>query len=132
MNESREKYWNLMAKSFSGTLSQTESSELKNWLAEDEANRKLLQELETVWTETESYGQEVKHDVDAAWNSVATKLGLEQNAPVVKGKPKVFHLARFTKIAAAVLILVVVGLGIYQSIQRPQLIEIATIANERK
>src|SRR5688572_18649290 len=113
MNETPEKYWNLMTKRFSQTLTPQESVELENWLSADEANWELLQELETIWTETESYGQQVTPDVEKAWNKVAIKTGIAQRVMPLKGKSNIFNLGTYAKAAAAVIILVITGWGIY-------------------
>jgi len=131
MNPSQAPYEALLVKHFSNALSLEEKEQLEAWLQQDPQNRQLLQQLQKVWKQTESYGNDVTPDVAAGWQQVQTTLGLEEPT-AVKGKRDVFKMFSFTRVAVAILILAVSITWLYQYVSTPQMIELATRAQENK
>ena len=64
MNDS--KYTELIAAHITGTLSDSEQAELDAWLAADDANRKVYDELAKVWSLTEEYDTDYTPDMAQA------------------------------------------------------------------
>ena len=132
MEPSQAPYESLIAKHLSHSLSPAEKEALERWLSEDPQNKQLLQELESVWAQTENYGQDVNPDVKEGWNKLESRLGLDKQQAISKGKRDVFRLFTFTRAAAAVFVLAVLTWFVVQYISGPNMIEVATLTNETK
>ena len=132
MEPSQAPYEALIAKHLSRTLSPAEKVELEEWLSQDPQNQQLLQELETVWAQTEAYGQHVNPDVKKGWSRLEKRLLFENEPEASKGKTNIFKMFSATRAAAAVLILAVLTWLVVQYAGQPQMIEVATLANETK
>jgi transmembrane sensor len=74
MNES--KYNNLIVKQFSGDLTKTEETDLKNWIAESEANHSYYEKITNLLKKIRPLKKPVLPDIENEWNKIAATLKL--------------------------------------------------------
>ncbi|MBN2520100.1 MAG: FecR domain-containing protein [Bacteroidales bacterium] len=110
--------WDLIAKQLSGEASEEENKIVNNWITESEENEKSYAEIKNSWNIIGLADIENEIDVSGALNKVKSKIAIQ---------PRIIHLTRYIRIAAAVLIAVFLGTGIYYySVNYNQYAEINT------
>ncbi len=103
---SSERIIDLAVKEISGSISEEEEAELKELLKESEENKAIYSDTLLRWNSSSEYKPKVLVDAQTSWNSFQARL---EQAP----KVKVFSLAPFYKVAAAMLVAIGLGLAIY-------------------
>lgn len=93
---------------FSGQTTEQEEKELLEWLEADEANKKIMAEMTDWWAM--SHVPLFMSDRKADFKEHFSHLINTSQAPA---KPKVYHFALLGRIAAAVLLLLMVGVSFY-------------------
>ena len=79
--ETKNKYevnWKLLASYFSGNASETEKTEVNDWLNESETNKEVFLSIEKVWDKTKN-ADLANIDIDAAWKKVNSQSHILRN-----------------------------------------------------
>ncbi len=120
---------NLIALKLSNQITEEQNILLTEWLNQSDKNVQYFHDLEKIWKLSDDSDSKFNPDVNAAWNKVQSELKLKQEAKVVSiNKPR-FKLYR---IAAAIVVLLGLGVFIYNSVKSPEMVQFATNANETK
>jgi ferric-dicitrate binding protein FerR (iron transport regulator) len=94
---------------YTNILTQPQAEELLEWLGEDEDNRRYFTELEKVWYASGQLSKKEK-DINGAWSSLLDKI--KENDIRKMPKPELrIGISLLFRVAAAVLLLAVVGMG---------------------
>ena len=105
----------LIIKHLEGTISDVEQVELNEWLARSEQEQKLFDQLtdpKIVSSELEKF---YSYDPETGWEKLINKYPLQKEQPSLA--PPFFSRTRW---AAAAILLLAVGLGIYYMLQKRQ------------
>ncbi len=125
MKEYEEKYWSLIAKQLSNTITSEESDELTTWLQGDPERLKFFTAVQKIWETTASY-QTPSFHVENAWQKIQTDLKFDQEeiiSPVKK---------LYWPIWAAAIVAVVILFSWFFWIKNLNQIELITLADEQK
>ncbi len=99
--------YNLLAKYFAGDASNQEAQEIDVWRSISEQNEIEFQELQLVWLDTgiliKPDTEELKIDLDSAWDSLNKKMDIEVRE--IDSKEKTISSRKFYNIAAALAII---------------------------
>jgi ferric-dicitrate binding protein FerR (iron transport regulator) len=94
---------------YTNMLTQPQAEELLEWLGEDEENRRYFNELEKVWYASGQLSKKEK-DINGAWSILLDKI--KENDIRKMPKPELrIGISLLFRVAAAVLLLAVVGMG---------------------
>jgi ferric-dicitrate binding protein FerR (iron transport regulator) len=66
--------WSLLARYFSGDISEVERTVVENWIESDPNIRETIESLRTVWTLSDK--KTIAWDVDSAWTKLAEQAGI--------------------------------------------------------
>lgn len=127
---SQETIDELIALKLVGEIDQEGEQELNAWISQSEENRNHFAEMQMLWDaglEDENF----EPNVNAAWDKVSTELNLGQ------GQAKVIAMPSRTKsliyrIAASIVILLGVTWIYTSKLSSPEMIRVASLANEQK
>lgn len=141
--------WQLIVSALQGELSPADSAQLEAWLAASPANRERYGRLVRLWKEgMEDYVGYETADPDRAWEALRQRLGedasllptppLQEGATVPEART-VFHPRLADKLArvrrwtlAAALVLLSVGIGLWQYLGRQQVTQYATTIGQQR
>jgi transmembrane sensor len=116
MNQFYEKNapWELIGKKLAGELSKEESQELDNWIQEDAAHHKLMEQSEFVWTQSDQIEDLFATDIQEqkAWDHLSKRLNLSAEAEEKIIPLSFWQRYRSGAVAAAAVLLVGI-LGYY-------------------
>jgi transmembrane sensor len=117
MDKTGTYYETLIAAYLSGEASTEERAELSAWIAADEENFRVFTEYRKSWSLFEASNIEKNMDMDAEWDAISKRLGLEEETVVreMKSAP----IRRFLRVAAILLIFLGPGLFYYWNYMRP-------------
>ncbi|CAH0994568.1 hypothetical protein EMA8858_00678 [Emticicia aquatica] len=87
-----------------------ESALVENWLKQNEANQKELDDYRFIWQQVSSLKEEKTVNVDAAWNKIKPKINSSKEAKTATFIPKKSKFFTPTSIAAGITLLI--GMGI--------------------
>jgi transmembrane sensor len=111
----------LMVQYLNDSISESDQSELKDWLAADGKNQEIFEANKKIW-ESSSFKKKRTFNVDRAWDKVSNQLNKSEK------KVKVFRLNFFLKRAAAILVICALGIVTYlQFTQAPELIDFVAV-----
>ena len=100
------KYWNLLHKKLTGSLQEVEQEQLKQWIGNDETNRRSARAVEKAWELSSSYKSSYEPDVNAGFNRFKKRIAVEQQT--ASKQLEVIHRRTFgqmlLRIAAAILL----------------------------
>lgn len=119
---------NLIALRLSNQINEEQNTILNEWLNQSDENKKYFHDVERVWNLTD-IDSTFNPDVNAAWNKIKAELKLSQEAKVVSINKPGFKLYR---VAAAVVVLLGLGIFLYNSVKSPEMVQYATNENETK
>lgn len=111
--------WDIIIAKFEGiSLSEEEQSQLQNWLAADNKNKLLFDELKTLWDSIQAKSANYNPDVDYYWKKFQAYIHKDtiQKEPIKVKKivPRLHFGKKLNRIAAAIsLLLIVSGIGYY-------------------
>ena len=111
--------WDIIIAKFEGiSLSEEEQSQLQNWLAADDKNKLLFDELKTLWDSIQAKSANYNPDVDYYWKKFQAYIHKDtiQKEPIKVKKivPRLHFGKKLNRIAAAIsLLLIVSGIGYY-------------------
>lgn len=117
MNTSATYYETLITRYLSAEASPEEISELTVWVASNEENLKVFTEYRKSWGILEATNIEFSVDVDAEWDAMSKRLGLEEKVAVKSMKNNAVR--SFLRVAAIFLIFLLPGLFYYWNYMRP-------------
>lgn len=120
---------NLIALRLSNQINKEQNIILTEWLNQSDKNMLYFQEIEKIWNLSDDNSSNFNPDVNAAWSKVQSELKLNKEAKVVSINKPSFKLYR---IAAAVIVLLGLGIFILNSVKSPEMIQYATNTNETK
>ncbi len=120
---------NLIALRLSNQIDEEQNYILTEWLNQSEKNMLYFQEIEKIWKLSDDNSPNFNPDVNSAWAKVQSELKLNKEAKVVSINKPSFKLYR---IAAAVVVLLGLGVFILNSVKSPEMIQYATNTNETK
>lgn len=119
---------NLIALRLSNQINEEQNTILNEWLNQSDENKKYFHDVERVWNLTD-IDSTFNPDVNAAWNKIKAELKLSQEAKVVSINKPGFKLYR---VAAALVVLLGLGIFLYNSVKSPEMVQYATNENETK
>ncbi len=130
------KYWELLAKYYSGECSSEETQELFKWKEESNENQILFNQVEKDFEIINLSKSMNKVNVDSAWEKVKNRIQKdEQDLPVFEeNKTRSLSFRRVLQYAATVIILLGIGFfstKIYQRISSHQIVLEYAAANEQ-
>lgn len=117
-----DRYWNLLAKYFSGEASLEEQVIIDEWRSKSVDNRNIFEFLQKIWVHKAITGPKVDIDIDKNWLDTREKLearGYEYQKYSQPKKPKeqkekgkdFFRVGKVSKYAAAAVFLMVAVIG---------------------
>jgi ferric-dicitrate binding protein FerR (iron transport regulator) len=80
---SKDLFTHLILKSFQGTITAEEKTQLESWLAEEVSHRDLFDQLKMSWQEAESYKKNFHVDLDKGWKSIQKRINQAESTPVI-------------------------------------------------
>ena len=101
--------WELVAKYLAGETNDRENSEMQDWLAASEDNRKVFDESKSAFEKTDAYYRMNRFDVQAAWKNVKAQTDPSQSKSVPLKKFRKEVVAQFYKYAAVILVALLLG-----------------------
>jgi len=110
----------LITRQFNGEIDPKDEERLERWKAENERNRKLYNELRDENVREQAVSHMGQFDTEAAFERVNRRIG-HNIIPLLRRKTVLIRIAA----AAIVLIVISVGLYVYQQHRRPQNVVIA-------
>jgi transmembrane sensor len=118
-------YFELISRYLSGNASDEEVTLLEQWVLSSEENKSQFNAFRNAWmlSGVERPSQEI--DVEGDWQSVSGQLFPKGRVVPLPAKPK-RSLGLMVRIAAAVALLIVASVWIYQSINRDSALELIT------
>ncbi|MBU8893817.1 MAG: FecR domain-containing protein [Bacteroidales bacterium] len=99
---------------------------VNNWLIEDEANKRYLEQVKKIWRHSEALNNFDSIDIDSDFNAVLRTI--EKNKKVIK----LNNQKLFLRIAASIVILLSVGVLIKNVLFQDNLVSVITQNNEQK
>lgn len=127
----QEYYITLISKQLSGTLSEKESVQLKEWTSENSANASLRKQVEKSWENANHYKSNLEVNEDAAWESIMGKLNQDVVNPAPT-KTKVIPLWKRPLSIAATLLLLIAGSWFFINNSAEEIMNYSTANNETK
>lgn len=115
----------LIGKYLSDDITSSEKQALFAWMEEEEANKKFFEEVVKIWS-LSSDESDFETDTQAAWAKVESRLGAPGGAVI---RP-INRRARWRRIAAAMLLLVIAGWWLMTD--RSEMIEVIALGGEVK
>lgn len=115
-----EKQYELIAKKLSGNISEEENGMLSQWLSESPENAATFDKASQAWQLSSQHT--VVADTDAAWNKLKGVINESGDSTT----SKVFPLRQLMRIAAAVVIVLGVGILFNALVNQPQLKTVAS------
>lgn len=118
-------YYNLSARYLSGEASDSEVSQLEQWVLASTENKSVFQNFKKAWILSGIQGDYQKIEVEKEWKTTAAKLFPQAKvvALPVKSKRK---LSFFLGAAAAVALLIVASVWLFQYLNTPNYVEVVT------
>lgn len=126
--------WNLLAKYLAGEAGPEEIDALEVWRKAKPSNNELFQQLKSDWKNMDRMN--VRFDVDNAWNKLNNRIANEnhETAPkltVAEPAAKKSWVTYPMRIAAAILVLALLGITIYTLSNRIATVRIIASADEK-
>ena len=118
---------NLLARIFNDEASTEEKAQLELWKQEGEDNLKALQEMGVIWDDSNELKDYHQYDENKAWQKLNSAIVSEELKTPVKNESYSI-VRRFMPLAASLLLLVAVGLGIKTYLNSDVLTEPTTFA----
>ncbi len=119
----------LIALKLVAELDEEGERQLESWLAESEENRMHFLQMQKIW-DAGKIDDQFNPDVDRAWAKVSKQLQLDTETKVIQMPQRNKHL--FTKIAAAIVVVLGIALVFTNKLTTPDTIIVASLANEQK
>ena len=120
----------LLGKFLAHETDAVESATVENWLKQDIAHQKELDDYHFIWQQAASSIPETPLNIDAAWNKVKSKIDLSKEPKVVVFIPKKQIFFTPIRIAASIgLLLVTSLLAIFLSQKTTETISLKTTTN---
>lgn len=130
MNEKQPINEDLLGKFLAQETDAQESALVKNWLKEDTANQKELDDYQFIWNQAATIKEEIPVNIDDAWNKVKAKIDAPKEAKVLEFIPKKQSFFTPFRIAASITILLVTGLlALFLSQKKTEIISLKTSNN---
>ena len=124
--------WDLISSSFSGDLTQVEEFELQKWIASGTENKKIYEQLNDIWNNgTEDYKLYLLANEDKAWNTLYTKI-ISGEDKKIKRLDTHKKLPLYYQIAAASVIFILFGVGLWYYALRNNTTTYETASNEKR
>jgi transmembrane sensor len=124
--------WNLLAKYIAGETSEEEKKAVVDWAAKKPENSSLLKDINTDWKKMDS--MKTGFDVDKAWNKLHSRIAGDQPAVQTlppSGKTLTGRFSMTMRIAASLLLLVVVGASMVAVYNRISTITVTATLDEK-
>ncbi len=126
--------WNLLAKYMAGEASPEEINALEVWRNAKPSNNELFQQLKSDWKNMDRTN--VRFDVDNAWNKLNNRIANESPETVpeftVAAPATIKHWATYPmRIAAAILVLALLGITLYTLANRVATVQVIASADEK-
>ena len=112
----------LLAKYFSGNLSEAEEKELLIWRNENQQNSEEFFEFASAWNQAALIENNASEDTDAVFKAILSKSEQKDNVVYINGN---FNFKTYLKYAAVVL-LAILGSYAYINSSGTDLVEVAT------
>lgn len=127
MKHTNEHIDDLLGKYLTGETSESEDAEVNNWVAESEGNRRYFEQLKKIFEGASRIKNRKEYDTDAAWHKL--KENLHRGGRVVEMGQRSSQM-HWWKIAAAILLIAVVGVYLFRS-PNAELKPVEVIADKR-
>ncbi len=128
----QEYFISLISKSLSGPISEAESTQLKDWVADNSENALIKKRIEDSWKNAGKYKSDIQIDENAAWKKIASQLKTNTSEPAVKSAPRVIPIWKKPLSIAATLLLLVAGTWFFMNNSGEEILNYSTANNETK
>lgn len=129
----RKTDWNLLAKDLAGETNEQEKRVMIDWLNHRPENRELYEKTKSDWKMMENMNKQF--NVDNAWIKVHNRIKAGQSEPQIADTRRRLIPGRFiltpVRIAAAILLLALLGTSAAYILSRTQRITVTAAASER-
>ena len=115
MNKENTHIESLISLYLSNEASHAEKQEIETWLKESEENKTYFNQIKFVFDQAILAKKTKPVDVDKAWTNLQQKI--KQNHSLPKTKANIFQKSIWWQIAASVVIVVSVSLGVFQYVR---------------
>ncbi len=130
--------WDLLAKQLAGETDEQERKEISGWLETSESHLVLYDEVRDFWNKINSIKEMNQFDVNNGWeklhNRINNSSGISDGIRKREGNGRIsWFSAPLLRIAAAIALAVMMGIGSYfavSGIQKRSLITVASAAND--
>lgn len=130
MNENQPITEDLLGKFLAQETDAQESALVENWLKQDAAHQKELDDYQFIWQKVSTLKEEKVVNIDAAWNKVKSKIDLPKEMKVIAFTPKKQSFFTPFRIAASITLLLAAGLlAIFLSQKNTEIISLKTTSN---
>jgi transmembrane sensor len=127
MNENQPITEDLLGKFLAQETDAQESALVENWLKQDSAHQKELDDYHFIWQQAITIKDEIPVNIDAAWSKVKSKMDLPKEAKIVAFAPKKQVFFTPFRIAASITLLLAAGLlAIFLSQKNTEIISLKT------
>jgi transmembrane sensor len=121
--------WSKMASKLSENMTEKESRDFDGWLNSDPSNRELFDLTGNDWKMTEKIAPKRKFNVDKAWGNFAQKIEAELPEQKIEPQsPKVIHLNYLMRVAAILVVGLLVVYGSYSLLTKNAETLVASVA----
>jgi len=129
----RKTDWNLLARFMAGETDAGETESVLSWAEKSPENKALMQDIKSDWQKMDTIDD--RFNVDSAWNKIHGRIagvhGREVEMPSVsKSRKFIQHFSIPVRIAASLLLLVILGVAVITSSGRLQRVTIASMDSE--
>lgn len=118
-------YYNLSARYLSGEASDSEVSQLEEWVLASDENKLTFQNFKKAWILSGIQGNYQKIEVEKEWETTAGQLFSSAKVVSISSKPK-RRLSFIYGVAAAVVLLIVGSVWLFQFLKSPDYVEVIT------
>jgi transmembrane sensor len=125
--------WNLLAKDLAGETNEKEKQAMAEWIDKSQENRTLYKQTKSDWKMMDKMN--AQFNVDNAWNKLYNRILTEEPDLTADNTIRKVHPYRFlltpVRIAAAILVLALLGASVMYFTNRMQEVNVTAAVNER-
>jgi len=122
----------LIGKYLAGEAAADEAARLENWLGQDPSNRRYFEQFQTIFARAATVKQWQQFDTDAAWTRLRSTLKTPaRTVPLTPPETNRRTLGIVWRVAASIIVVLGIGLWIYQSNTPSQVNAVKVVADQK-